>query len=100
MAETEAAAPERIVTAAISPIRGLPLHEAPSVLPGLKPNQPKARMKQPIAAMFRLGPGIGLGVPSLLYWPKRGPSTTAAARPAQPPCECTTPEPAKSRYPL
>ncbi len=66
------------------------------MLPGLKPNQPKARMKQPVMASVKLWPGMLFGEPSLLYLPMRGPSTMAPARPIQPPTECTTPLPAKS----
>ncbi len=39
--------PASIVLTATEPMRRLPLPEAPSVDPGLNPNQPKARMKQP-----------------------------------------------------
>ena len=39
--------PASIVLTAIEPMRRLPLPDAPSVEPGLNPNQPKARMKQP-----------------------------------------------------
>ena len=39
--------PASIVFTAMVPMRRLPLPEAPSVEPGLNPNQPKARMKQP-----------------------------------------------------
>src|SRR5882672_7604269 len=88
-----------IVATATMPMRRLPLPEAPKVEPGLKPNQPKARMKQPNRPRTRLWPGIGLTEPSLLYLPSRGPSTIAPARADQPPMACTTPEPAKSRYP-
>ena len=66
------------------------------MLPGLKPNQPKARMNVPRIARIWLWPGIVLAEPSLLYLPIRGPSTIAPARAHQPPTEWTTPEPAKS----
>src|SRR5215212_3673014 len=94
---TEPDAPASMVTTATTPMRRLPPPDAPKVLPGLKPNQPKARMKQPTAAMLRLWPGIAFGVPSLLYLPMRGPSTSAPAHAAHPPTEWTTPDPAKSR---
>ena len=35
-------------------------------------------------------------IPSLVYLPKRGPSTMAPAKAAHPPTECTMVEPAKS----
>src|SRR6056297_342659 len=67
--------------------------------PPLNPNQPSHRMNVPRVASARLEPGIGLTLPSLLYLPRRGPSTMAPARAAQPPTECTTVEPAKSENP-
>ncbi len=70
-----------------------------SVLPGLKPNQPKARMKQPRTPIGMLWPGIGFAEPSLLYLPMRGPSTIAPASAVTPPTMCTTDEPAKSTWP-
>ncbi len=85
-----------MVTTATMPIRRAPLPEAPNVLPGLKPNQPKARMNVPRMARIRLWPGIVLAEPSLLYLPIRGPRTIAPASAHQPPTEWTTPEPAKS----
>ena len=42
-------------------------------------------------------PGIGLGEPSRLYFPMRGPMIIATASAVSPPTECTTPEPAKSQ---
>ena len=41
--------PASIVLTATEPMRKHPAPEAPNVLPGLNPNQPKARMKQPIS---------------------------------------------------
>jgi hypothetical protein len=64
------------------------------VLPGLKPNQPNHRMKQPMVAAVRLF------LPSALYLPMRGPRMMTPARAAQPPMECTWVEPAKSRKPI
>lgn len=49
-AATEPKVPASMVFTAMIPMRRLPLADAPSVLPGLKPNQPKARMKQPSRA--------------------------------------------------
>src|SRR6267142_1571391 len=70
-----------------------------SVLPGLKPNHPKARMKQPSTPIGMLWPGIGFAEPSLLYLPMRGPRTMAPASAVTPPTMCTTEEPAKSTWP-
>ena len=69
------------------------------VEPGLKPNQPKARMKVPTMAIGMLWPGIATGLPSLSNLPSRGPSTIAPASAATPPTMCTTDEPAKSTWP-
>src|SRR5207253_8452466 len=66
--------PASIVVTAMVPIRRLPLAEAPSVLPGLNPNQPKARMKQPIRTADMSCPMIGLAEPSRLNLPMRGPT--------------------------
>src|SRR2546430_16637292 len=66
-----------------------------SVLPGLKPNHPKARMKQPSTPIGMLWPGIGFAEPPLLYLPMRGPSTIAPASAVTPPTMCTTEDPAK-----
>src|SRR2546425_8574797 len=85
-----------MVLTAITEIR----RSAPaSVLPGLNPNQPKARMKQPRAAIGMLWPGIGLAEPSLLYLPIRAPRTIAPASAVTPPTMWTTEEPAKSTWP-
>src|SRR6267378_3072450 len=81
--------PASMVATAMVPIRRLPLEDAPNVLPGLNPNHPNARMKQPIrtAEMSRLN------------LPMRGPTIRHTASAVRPPTECTTPEPAKSAYP-
>ena len=70
------------------------------VEPALKPNHPSQRMKTPSAASGRLWPGMARGVPSAAYLPARGPRTSAPAKAAQPPTECTTVEPAKSMKPI
>ena len=70
-----------------------------SVEPGLKPNQPKARMNVPAMAIGMWWPGIATGLPSFVNLPSRGPSTIAPARAATPPTMCTTDEPAKSTCP-
>src|SRR5437588_12531217 len=100
MAATEPNAPASMVLTAMIPIRRLPFIDAPSVLPGLKPNQPKARMKQPSKASTMLWPGMVFALPSRLYLPRREPNTMAPASAHQPPTACTTPLPAKSMYPL
>ncbi len=69
------------------------------VEPGLKPNQPNARMKVPSMTKGMLWAGIGLMLPFLLYLPKRGPISHAKMNPITPPCICTTEEPAKSTCP-
>ena len=69
-----------------------------SVEPGLKPNQPKARMNVPSTTIGMLWPGIACGFP-LTYLPMRGPMTMPPARAMMPPMACTTPEPAKSTAP-
>ena len=65
MAPNVAVQPASMVFTAMVPIRKLPFAEAPSVLPGLNPNQPKARMKQPISTAETSWPMIGLLEPSL-----------------------------------
>src|SRR5262245_40564557 len=92
-------APEAEASIVLTAITEMRRSAPASVLPGLKPNQPNARMKHPSAAMGMLWPGIGLGVPSLLYLPMRAPSTIAPARAVTPPTMCTTEEPAKSTCP-
>ena len=76
------------------------LRSAPArVLPGLKPNQPKARMNVPSMYIGTLWAGRALGVPSLLYLPMRGPMMNAPARAVTPPTMWTTDDPAKSTWP-
>ena len=70
-----------------------------SVEPGLKPNQPKARMKVPSTTIGTLCPGMAFGLPCESYLPMRGPMTMAPASAMTPPIACTTPEPAKSTAP-
>ncbi len=89
--------PASIVFTAIEPIRKLPLAEAPSVLPGLKPNHPNARMKQPISTAEMSWPMMALLDPSRLNLPMRGPMMSATASAVIPPTACTTPDPAKSQ---
>src|SRR5881396_2937448 len=99
MAPNDPVQPASIVLTAIEAIRSAPLPEAARVLPGLNPNQPKARMKQPVSTSTMSCPGIGFGLPLRLYLPIRGPMIIESASAVMPPTECTTPEPAKSEYP-
>src|SRR5882724_6641245 len=99
MAPNEPVQPASIVFTAIDPMRRAPLPDAPKVLPGLKPNHPKARMKHPVRTTSRSCPGMALGVPLRLYLPIRGPMIIESASAVTPPTACTTPDPAKSQYP-
>src|SRR6266849_7699360 len=89
--------PASMVLTAIDPMRKLPLLDAPSVEPGLNPNQPKARMKQPVRTITISWASIGLDFPSRVYLPMGGPMTIDVARAVTPPTACTTPDPAKSQ---
>src|SRR5437763_17148486 len=100
MALKPPAIPASIVLTATEPIRRLPLPDAPSVEPGLKPNQPNARMKQPVSTSTISCPMIAFDAPVRVYLPRRGPTISARASALRPPTACTTPEPAKSQYPL
>ena len=70
-----------------------------SVEPGLKPNQPNARMNVPSTAIGMLWPGIGCALPSGAYLPMRGPIILAPTSAATPPVMWTTELPAKSTWP-
>src|SRR5262249_32631413 len=70
-----------------------------NVEPGLKPNQPKARINVPRQTRGTLCPGIACGLPCESYFPIRAPRTIAPASAMMPPMACTTPEPAKSTAP-
>ena len=72
---------------------------AAKVLPGLKPNHPKNKIKVPRTTIERLCPEMAFGVPSELNLPILGPSIIAPASATYPPIPCTTPEPAKSSAP-
>ena len=65
--------PASIVLTATELMRRLPFADAPSVEPGLNPNQPNARMKQPSSTITMSWPGIALGLPSRVNLPMRGP---------------------------
>jgi hypothetical protein len=77
-----------------------PTEPMASCEPPLKPNQPSHRMNVPSVASARLEPGIGVTRPSAPYLPLRAPRMIAPVSAAQPPTECTTVEPAKSRKPI
>ena len=64
--------------------------------PPLNPNHPIHNKKVPRVASGKLAPGSGSTRPRLSYLPRRGPSTIAPTKAAQPPTECTMVEPAKS----
>ena len=74
MAPKPPAIPASMVLTATDPMRRLPLPDAPSVEPGLNPNQPKARMKQPVRTITMSWPMIAFGLPSRVYLPMRGPT--------------------------
>src|SRR5947209_3132645 len=97
MADMPPAAPASMVFVATTAMRE---SEPASVDPALKPNHPKQRTKVPKSAIGRLWPKIGLAEPSALYFPRRGPSMAQVTIAMTPPVRCTTPEPAKSTYPL
>src|SRR5262249_14787296 len=100
MAPKLPAMPASIVFTAIDPIRRLPFPDAPSVEPGLKPNQPKARMKQPVRTSTMSCPMIAFDFPCRVYLPIRGPQMIDSASALRPPTAWTTPDPAKSQYPF
>src|SRR5271170_2019155 len=92
VAERVALMPAIIVLVATMPMR---LSLAASELPGLNPNQPKARMNEPNMAIGILWGVIGLtSFPFLSHLPRRGPSRKAQMNAKAPPCRWTTPEPA------
>ena len=69
-------------TSATSPI--LPIA---SCEPPLNPNQPSQRINTPSVASAKFDPGIGITLPSLAYFPIRGPRMIAPVSAAQPPTE-------------
>ena len=74
VAVSVAAAAARLVVSATSATALYPISLAmPIVLPGLNPNQPNQRIKQPMVAAVMLCPGIALMRPSEPYLPMRGP---------------------------
>ena len=86
VAVSVAAAAAMLVVTAIS---AMATGSTPIVLPGLNPNQPNHRIKQPIVAAVMLWPGMALTLPSAPYLPMRGPRMMMPARAAQPPIEWT-----------
>src|SRR5258708_28663895 len=97
MAPKLPAIPASMVFTAMEPMRRLPFPDAPNVEPGLNPNQPNARIKQPSRTSTMSWPGMATGLPSRVNFPMRGPSIIARANAPSPPTACTTPEPAKSQ---
>ncbi len=93
-----AKAPATLASIVLTTMKAMRRSVPASVEPGLNPNQPKARMKQPTMAIGMWCAGIVCGLP-LMYLPMRGPMTIAPARAMMPPIACTTPEPAKSTAP-
>ncbi len=91
------AAAARLVTTATSAKRP-PI--APSVEPGLKPNQPSQRISTPRPTSGIECPGIARGSPSGPYFPILGPSSSSAASAPVAPIRWTTVEPAKSCMPI
>ncbi len=96
MAERHPAAAAMFV---LSAMVAMAAGSAAIVLPGLNPNHPSQRIRQPSVAEVMLWPGIGLTWPFGRYLPRRGPSTMTPASAAHPPMLWTTVEPAKSRKP-
>jgi hypothetical protein len=95
-AETTPAAAARLVTRATSANR-FPI--APSVEPGLNPNQPSQRINTPRPTRGIECPGIARGLPSAPYLPLLGPSSSSAASAPVAPIRWTTVDPAKSCMP-
>src|SRR5580700_4227210 len=89
-----------MVLTAIELMRRPPLPEAPRVEPGLKPNQPNAKMRHPVITSTISWARMTCGLPSRENFPIRGPKIMAIAKALRPPTACTTPDPAKSQYPL
>ena len=83
--------PASMVLVAMTPMRP---SMADSELPGLNPNQPKARMNVPSCTIGMLCGAMGLATLPLRYLPSRGPIRNAVIKASEPPCKCTTPEPA------
>ena len=96
MAAAEPATAARLVFTATTEMRR---SVAPSVEPGLKPIQPKSRMKVPVTTYTRLCAGKTRILPPGPYLPRRGPRMMARAMAQKPPTAWTTVEPAKSTYP-
>ena len=57
-------------------------------------------MNVPSVASGRFEAMNGTVLPSLVYFPILGPNISAPAKAAQPPTECTTVDPAKSKKPI
>ena len=96
IAPSTPAAAARFVVTAMSAKRA---PTAPSVEPGLKPNQPNHRISTPRIASGMEWPGIGWALPFASNLPMRAPSRSVPASAAVAPQRCTTVEPAKSCMP-
>ena len=83
----------------ITRISGNRPSSAPSVDPGLNPNQPSHRISTPSPNSGMLCPGIARGLPSDPYLPLRAPSSSRAASAPVAPIRWTAVEPAKSCMP-
>ena len=98
------AAAARFVTSTISanrlPIPAAASPKMPRVEPGLNPNQPSHRIRTPSPTSGIECPGIARGLPPFVYLPRRGPSSSSAARAPVAPIRWTTVEPAKSCMPM
>ena len=68
--------------------------------PPLNPNQPSHRISTPRVITSTLDGGVAFTLPSGRNFPRRGPTTSSAARAAHPPVVCTTVPPAKSWKPM
>src|SRR5271170_6994552 len=90
-ADPETAA--RLVFTAITEMRR---SVAPRVEPGLKPIQPKSKMKVPVTTYTMLCAGKTRIFPPGPYLPSRGPKVIARAMAQKPPTAWTTVDPAKS----
>ena len=73
--------------------------DSASCEPALNPNQPSHRISPPKVTRSTLDGGVAFTLPSGRNLPRRGPTTSRAARAAQPPTECTAVAPAKSWKP-
>ena len=95
----EASTPAPAASIVTSATSGKRPSDAPSVEPGLNPNQPSHRISTPRPNSGIECPGIARGRPSLPYLPRRAPSWRSTARAPVAPIRWTAVEPAKSCMP-